>query len=457
MMRNLVLGVALLGSLGFGMAEAEELSLLDAMSTARNQAREVTAARAQAEAGAARLKQAKGYRMPQVRFQEIWMTTNTPAEVFALQLNQGVFSFDDFVMSDPNNPDWFENATSRFELMLPIYMGGGLSGRIDQAKLAAEADEIKAAWAADSAALAAAEAFIRLAQVRENVILLERSLVTVEAHVNIARAYVDQGMLVRSELLRAEVEWSRIQDLLQQARGQAKVAEANLSFRLGADPSMSWELRKLPDPEPIAENIEPWLLTAETRADLEAARRMLSAAELEVRVKRSALMPKVGLQAKYDFNDQNLFGTGAHAGSVAAVASIDIFSGNRHRAAKAAAEADLEAGRQQLVQFEDGIRLSVKDAYETAISARQRYDTAVAAQQAALEAERITEERFKKGVVQMIDLLDASTARQEAETRKLVAAAEAYLATLELAVRSGRQPESVLPNPTTSTSSGTES
>ena len=457
MMRNLVLGVALLGSLGFGMAEAEELSLLDAMSTARNQAREVTAARAQAEAGAARLKQAKGYRMPQVRFQEIWMTTNTPAEVFALQLNQGVFSFDDFVMSDPNNPDWFENATSRFELMLPIYMGGGLSGRIDQAKLAAVADEIKAAWAADSAALAAAEAFIRLAQVRENVILLERSLETVEAHVNIARAYVDQGMLVRSELLRAEVEWSRIQDLLQQARGQAKVAEANLSFRLGADPSMSWELRKLPDPEPIAENIEPWLLTAETRADLEAARRMLSAAELEVRVKRSALMPKVGLQAKYDFNDQNLFGTGAHAGSVAAVASIDIFSGNRHRAAKAAAEADLEAGRQQLVQFEDGIRLSVKDAYETAISARQRYDTAVAAQQAALEAERITEERFKKGVVQMIDLLDASTARQEAETRKLVAAAEAYLATLELAVRSGRQPESVLPNPTTSTSSGTES
>ncbi len=234
MTRNLVLGMALLGSLCLATAEADELSLLDAMSTARGQAREVTAAQAQAEAGAARLRQAKGYRMPQVRFQEIWMTTNTPAEVFALQLNQGTFSFDDFVMSDPNNPDWFENATSRFELMLPIYMGGGLSGRIDQAKLGAEAAEIRASWAADSAALAAAEAYIRLAQVRENLVLLERSLETVDAHVNIARAYVDQGMLVRSELLMAEVEWSRIQDLLQQAQGQAKVAEANLSFRLGA-------------------------------------------------------------------------------------------------------------------------------------------------------------------------------------------------------------------------------
>lgn len=385
------------------------------------------------------------------------MTTNTPAEVFALQLNQGVFAFEDFVMSDPNNPDWFENATSRFELMLPIYMGGGLSGRIDQAKLAAEADEIRASWAADSAALAAAEAFIRLAQVRENVTLLERSLETVEAHVNIAKAYVEQGMLVRSELLRAEVEWSRIQDLLQQAEGHAKVAEANLSFRLAADSSTSWELRELPDPQSIDNGIESWLITAESRADLEAARRLLSAAELEIKVQRSALMPKIGLQAKYDFNGETLFGSDAHAGSVAAVASIDIFSGNRHRAAKAAAEADLEAGRLQLEQFEDGIRLGVKEAYETATSSRQRYDTAMAAQQAAAEAERITEERFKKGVVKMIDLLDASTARQEAETRQLVAAAEAYLATLELAVRSGRQPESVIPTHSTPTSPRTES
>lgn len=64
MKRNLALGMALLGSLCLATAEADELSLLDAMSTARNQAREVTAAQAQAEAGAARLKQAKGYRLP---------------------------------------------------------------------------------------------------------------------------------------------------------------------------------------------------------------------------------------------------------------------------------------------------------------------------------------------------------------------------------------------------------
>jgi hypothetical protein len=45
----------------------------------------------------------------------------------------------------------------------------------------------------------------------------------------------------------------------------------------------------------------------------------------------------------------------------------------------------------------------------------------------------------------MIDLLDASTARREAETRELIARAEANAALIKLAVVSGRAPESVLP------------
>jgi hypothetical protein len=44
----------------------------------------------------------------------------------------------------------------------------------------------------------------------------------------------------------------------------------------------------------------------------------------------------------------------------------------------------------------------------------------------------------------MIDLVDATTSRQEAETRELVARAEAHLASLRLAVSAGRAPETAL-------------
>ena len=53
------------------------------------------------------------------------------------------------------------------------------------------------------------------------------------AHVKLAEAYAEQGMLVLSEVLRARVELSRLDDLVAEAEGRARVAEANLSFRLG--------------------------------------------------------------------------------------------------------------------------------------------------------------------------------------------------------------------------------
>jgi outer membrane protein TolC len=74
-----------------------------------------------------------------------------------------------------------------------------------------------------------------------------------------------------------------------------------------------------------------------------------------------------------------------------------------------------------------------------------RYSTAVQALEAAREGERITEERFRAGVVKTLDVLDAATARREAETRELVARAEAAVARVRLAVKSGLKAEEALP------------
>lgn len=444
MMHRVLVTVPLLFCLALPQAEAEELNLSQAMARARVEAREVTTARARSEAGTHRMRQAKAFRRPKVSLQEIWIRSDSPAEVFGLLLNQERFSLAEFAAGDPNSPEAIENALTRLEVSLPLYTGGELSGRIRQAKLAAEATHDTAAWVEDGAALAAAEAYIRLAQIREQVGLLETSLDTVRAHVRLAQAYVDQGMLVRSELLRAAVEQSRLEDLLSQARGQAKVAEANLSFRLAADLSTTWQLEPLSDPPPLEEQLEGWLASADSRRDLAASRRMLETGELEVKVKRSALFPKVGLVARRDLNDDTLLGSSGDSTVVMAVGSIDLFSGGRHRAAIAIARAEVEAARSEVEQFRAGIRLEVRSAYEKASSARERHRTALAAQAAAHEAERITQERFRSGIVKTIDLLDATTARREAETRELVARVDAHLAGLELAVKAGRRPESAL-------------
>lgn len=425
----------------------ESLTLREAMTRARTDAREVRAAEARLTASEAQLRQARGHRLPTVKLEEIWLYTDSPADVFGLQLSQEVFSFADFVAGDPNDPDFFDNVLSRVEVSLPLYTGGEIATRIRQAELGSEAASSRAAWTEDEVALAAAEGYVRLTQVREQVELLERSLETVRAHADRARAYESQGMLVASERLRAEVEVARLEDELTQARGRARVAEAALSFRLNADPRSRWELEPLAPPAPLSGDLDTWLAEVQGRADLEAARRQVKAAELEAQAALAARKPRFGLAVREDFYDEWPLGDSGNNTSVILQGSFEIFAGGRHRAAAAAARAEAQAAAEDVARFTEGARLQVRDAWETAVTARERHATSRAALEAAAETERITEARFDKGVVQMVDLLDATTVRREAQTRELVARADARLATLRLYHQAGRGPQATQTEP----------
>jgi outer membrane protein TolC len=423
---------------------ASPLTLAGAMQKARESAREVTAAQARAGAAEARASQAKGFRWPSVNLTALWMRTNNPAEVFALKLNQGVFSFPEFVASNPNDASPLNTGITRAEITLPLFTGGELSGRIDQAKLAAASASEASSWVADNAALAAAEAYVMVAQAEEYASLLHKSRDTVAAHVKLAGDYASQGMLVRSELLRAEVELSKMDDLVTDADGRVRIANANLAFRLGAAGSSSWTLAPLPDPRPIATPVEGWLATAAERADLGSARNLLAAGEIEEKVKKAPIWPKLALVAKGELYGDKPFGSTGTSGSIAAVATWNVFAGGSDHAAAVAAREDARAGREDVARFAEGVRLEVRQAFEEAWTAQARHATAKKALDSAREAERITNDRFRAGVVKTLDLLDVTTARREAETRELVARADAHTAALKLAVKAGRRPESVL-------------
>jgi outer membrane protein TolC len=435
-----------LAVLSAGAARAQSpISLGEAMSRARDGAREVTAAKARQSAATARARQASASRLPSLSLSETYIRTDSPAESFALQMNRKEFSFPGFAGSDPNEPGWSGTAITRLEAQAPLFTGGELSGRIAQARSAADAAGSQALWAADSAALAAGEAWVMLAEAEEFVSLLTKSRDTVKAHVELAKSYVEQGMLVRSELLRAEVELARVEDMLEDAKGKARVANANLAFRIGVAQDSTWQLAPLPEPKPLEGDAAAWVSSAASRKDLSAARSLLRAGELEEKVKKAAWFPKVGVSARWDLHDKNLFGASGSAGTVMAFASVNLFQGGADKAALVAAREDARAGREDVARFADGVALEVRQAYEEAATARARHATAVKALASARESERITDERFRSGVVKTIDLLDAATARREAETRELVARADGHAAALRLAVKAGRAPETAVP------------
>lgn len=424
---------------------AVPIDLAEALARGRVDAFSAAAAEARRRGGEARLRRARGFRLPTLSLHEIWIRTDSPADAFGLTLNQERFSFADFVAGDPNDPEAVESATTRFELTLPLYTGGEISSRVEQAELGAEAGTRMAEWAGHQAALAAGEAWLDLSLARERTLLLERSLETVTSHAELARQSVEQGLIVASEQLRAEVERSRVADLLATARGYARVAEAQLTLRLGADAGSSWEVEPLSAPPTAMErDLAAWLATADGRADLAAARRGVEAADLEAEARGAARKPRLALVGRYDLVDDTPFGDHGDSGSILAMAGIDLFSGGRHAAATAEARLEAEAARHELEGFERAVRLEVEQAWVEADTALQRWDTSGAAVEAAREAERVMEARFRQGIVRTIDVLDAATALREAETRELEARIDAWRAALRLATRAGRAPEEAL-------------
>lgn len=417
---------------------AQSLTVDDAVETALAASPAVQAAAARAEAGGERAKQAGGHRWGRLDLAETFNVTNNPAETFALTLNQGRFDFDEFFTSDPNNPAALSTWMTTLDLTLPIYTGGQIGARVHQAETMAGAGHETWRHTGEQVAFDTATAFVNLAKARENVELLGKARNTTAEHVKLAEAYADQGFILDADVLDARVYLSEMEDMLEQAKNGARLAQAALNFHMGADQGTPRDLAPLPPPTTITGELGEWVSAAvDRRHDLAAARQQAAAGKLETKVARSSYLPEVAIVGRYGLYDDTIFGSNGRSGTVMAVAKINLFGGIAGSKQHKAAELDTVSFEADIRRFEEGVKLEVRQAWQDLDTAHARHATAKDALAAANESLRVREQRFKQGLDKMVDLLDAETALREAETRELVARYDVMLSTTRLLFVSG--------------------
>ncbi len=436
-MRHLVTSLTVL-ILSTGLAGAGELTLRQAVQTALDNNPAIQAAAAQAQAAAARADQAKGYRLPSLDLTEMYDRTDNPAEAFAFQLNQERFDMMSFFSSNPNDPEPLTTWLTRLELVQPVYTGGKLGSRIDQAGLMARAAALEAERARQQAAFDTVTAYVNLAKAREYLDLLRKARQTTASHVELAEQYAAEGMLLDAEVLKAKVYLAKMDELVEQAANGARLAEAALNFHMGTAQGDHHELAPLPAPPAVGGTLDGWIQAAlDRRHDLNAARRKLDAGRLEEKVARSGMLPQVAVVGRYDLYDDTFFGNHGDSSAIMAVAKLNLFRGGSDRAAVAAARHQTRSFESDIHRFEEGVRLEVRQAFHDLETARARLATARSALDAAREELRVREQRFKQGLEKMIDLLDAETALREAEVRELTARYDVTLSAWRLQLASG--------------------
>jgi outer membrane protein TolC len=419
-------------------AAAAELTLDEAVQTALDNSPVARAASERSLAAAARSREAQARRWFSLDLSEIYSYSNNPSEVFAMKLNQGRFSFDEFVMTDPNDPEPLTTWITRLELTVPIYTGGHLGARVDQADHMATAEELRAARALDTVAFDTIAAYTNLAKAREQVQLITTARATTAEHVALAEAYARQGLILSAEVLKAKVFLAQMDELLAQSNNGARLAEAALNFEMGVDQALPRRLAPLPPPPVISGELDDWTGAAlEQRRDLRAARRELEAGRLEEKAAKPWYLPEIAATAKYDLYDDSIFGSNGHSGSVMAFARLSLFQGGADAARREAARHQTASGAADVQRFEGGIKLEVQQAWHDLETARARLATAQGSLESASEALRVTEHRFRQGLEKMIDLLDAETALREAQLRELVARYDVSLGTYRLLYVSG--------------------
>ena len=221
---------------------------------------------------------------------------------------------------------------------------------------------------------------------------------------------------------------------------QDAVARESLAVLAGRDPSgflvAATDLSGIRMPS-VGPGLPATLL--QRRPDIEAAERALAAAHADVAVARAALFPSVTLTAAGGLQNPavqaavaTLTGTGATL-TLGAQLVQSVFDGGRRRAVRAEAEA---RETELLLNYRSTIRNALVDV-ETALSVRQALRSAAPAQDDALaQSQRaldVAEARYRAGVGDYLNVLDAERAVTAAQQQMAQYRLARLLNTLSLA------------------------
>jgi outer membrane protein len=416
--------------------ETLRLSLAEAVERARASSPHLEHLRALQQAADAALVGAKAQRLPQVDLAASYARhSNVPELRLALPGGtvQTVF---------PNIPNDYR---AHVGMAVPLYTGGRVSGQVAAAQheLHAAARDVDAGGS--DVVLETITAYWSLVSARETERVLSESIAAFEADLKQVRDRFDVGMAARNDVLNVQVERDRAELVRLEARNGALIASANLVRLLGLGSRVAIEPKEpvtapaLPD-DAVEGLVERAL---EIRPEIAGLRARAAAGDASVRIARSAARPQARLTAAYDYARPNtrilpLADRWDDTWTVGVSVSLRAFDGGRASAAAAEARARASAIRHRLDDLERRIRLDVSASVLNLSTRRAALEVAERNLEASRENVRVSQDRYREGLIPASDLLDAESRLLRSGLDRTTAATELQQARANLDRAVGR-------------------
>jgi outer membrane protein TolC len=319
-------------------------------------------------------------------------------------------------------PDIPDNYRARLDLQWPIYTFGRTAAleRLARTEVEATGKDVEAGRA--DLTLDVTRAFWALVTAREKV-----------------------GLVPPSDVLSVQAQRSRQQMLLILAQNQLDVSRADLARLAGLPPDAAIEPEAALD-QPAAPSADIASLADEARRarpERQAlVQRLAGAGERRVAA-AAATRPVLAIAGGLDYARPNprifpRIGEFRESWDASVSFSWLLWDGGRTRADIAEATATERATAERLAEFDRALDVEVRQRWLDTQSSRAAVGAALDSVNAATEARRVVEERFRAGVATTTEVLDAQVALLQAELDRTQALASVRLADARLARAVGR-------------------
>jgi outer membrane protein len=409
-----------LGHASISMAESEKAVTLDeAIQLALERNPLLAASRQDLIGSESDQGLARAALFPKIDLSESYMRTNNPVSAFGTLLNQANFTSADFAVDRLDHPEPVDNFRFRITLTQPIYNGNREYLGLRMAGIGQEIAAKSYDTARQRVIFTVTEAYDRRLLAKERLKVAQEAEQIAEEDLRQIQSRYEHGIVVKSDLLGAEVRLADVKEERIRAENNAALTGIVLKNAIG----LTEEVETIGDLE--KPRIEPPALPSlmeeakKSRPDYQMLRHRLAQTETEVDLARSAFLPNLNLQGSYEVNNRTLTTDGSDSYTVLAVLSFNLFNGLGDQARLRRAKAQREKQEALLVEQAQGIELEVATAYLDLTAAQKRIQVHEEAVDQAKEHLRIVRNRYQTGITTILDLLTAEHLLAQAQTARI--------------------------------------
>jgi outer membrane protein len=412
------------------LAASPPLTLGEAMLLALKHNPALAAAGMTVETAEADLARARARFLPTVNFNETYNYSNNPTQVFMNKLNQRVFTGQDFLLNNLNNPNAYGDFRAGLVMRQPLFQAGEAYLGYQQAKLSREMAAAYVLSSRQQLLFQVTQAYFGLQLAQERLTVVQQARRTAAEHLKIAQTRYKAGTVVNSDVLSAQVHLAKLTQEEMTAASQVKIAQSGLATVVGLPEAGTRPLAPAPqEPAPMPPRLDDLNQTAqEKRPDLKQLTLAARVAQQEYGKARLNYLPRLHVVAEYDVDQRRLFGTSADSYTVMALLNFNLFNGLSDLAKVRETRAKETQTRDLKRDLEDRIRHQVTETILTLKTAHERLQVAEQATAQARESLRLIRLRYESGLTILVDLLTAADATKNAELNRVANLFDTYLA-----------------------------